>query len=142
MKNMIAFFIGMILLFSFSFLLPSNFNFENYQKVVLVSDEKLGEDCVQCGNEYFCTFTNDKWKDYQKDSRAMIFYFDEFDFSSFSRDCDEIYACENIDNIKVYEGYNKTFHKSENVNNKKVNFQLAITENGVILGFPMIVVGF
>lgn len=142
MKNMIVFFIMITFLFSLPTFLPNNYSFENYQKVVLVGDEKMGDDCLKCGNDYFCTFIDDGWEKYQSNSSAIIFYFDEFDFSAFSNECDEIYACKNVDEIQVYEGFYKGSQKSVNIDDKKVNFQLAITDNCVILGFPMIVVGF
>lgn len=139
---MIVFFVSFVALCSLTILLPDNYDFENYQKVVLVSGEMLGDDYVECGNDYFCTFMNDDWKNFQDKSRAMIFYFEKFDFSSFSQECDEIYSCGKIEDKKVYEGVYKNSQKSVIVNNKKVNFQLALTDDGAILGFPMIVVGF
>lgn len=141
MKNMIAFLLGLAMLFPLV-LLHSDFELAGYQKVVLASSEILSDEYVQCGNDYFCTFYDDEWKKYQNESSAVVFYFDDFNISEFFRNCDEFYECKNIEEIKIYQGYYKGSLNFVNVDGKKVNFQLASNPSGVILGFPMIVVGF
>ena len=143
MKNVIAFFCGVALLFALPFLSNNNFNLENYEKVVLVAETEIdGCQSIQNGNDFYSTFTDKTWQKHSLSSKAVIFYFNDFDFSSFAKSCDEIYRCEDIDGNSVYEGFYKDYLKSCFVNGKKVNFQLAIKGKTAILGFPMIVVGF
>lgn len=141
MKNMIAFLLGLAMLFPLT-LLHSDFELVGYQKVVLVSGEILSEEYVQCGNDYFSTFYDNGWEKYQNESKATIFYFEDFNANEFFRNCDEFYECRNIEEIKIYQGYYKGSLNFVNIDGKKVNFQLALTSGGVVLGFPMIVVGF
>lgn len=143
MRNVIALFCVISTLLGFAVNLDNNFVLNDYQKVVLVSEKEI-QDCdfVQNGRDFYCTFVDESWKLYQKDSMGIIFYFENFNLSSFSKSCDFIFKCEDIDGKEIYEGYYAGFKDSCFVDGKKVNFQLAIDNNLAILGFPMIITGF
>ena len=142
MKNLVAFFGLVLCLFPLLFV-EDNFDFlSSYEKVVLVSDKKLNENCIQNGNEFYHSFENDDWKKWKNDSSALIFYFKKFDIENFKKKCEQFYSCTDVENYKVYQGVYAGYNNFVFVDGKKVNFQLVIKENEIVLGFPMIVVGF
>ena len=143
MKNVIAFFCGVIMLLSVSLVSRDHFNLENYDKVVLVTEKEI-EGCsyIRNGNDFYTTFADNTWQSFVDKSKSVFFYFDEFDFSKFAKSCDEIYRCRDIEENAVYEGFYKEYDKCLLIDGKKENFQLAINGKSAILGFPMIVTGF
>lgn len=146
MKNMIAFLLMIISLFSIKYILPQEQCMKDYEKITIVSDKRyelFEENLVQNGNDYYYTFDNDENVMLSGfDYKALVIYYKEFDIKNFKSQCDVFYQCEDVGGYKIYEGYMKGVEKYVMVNNKKVNFQLAIRESDIVLGLPMIVTGF
>ena len=143
---MIAFLLMIISLFSIKYILPQEQCVKDYEKITIVSDKRyelFEENLVQNGNDYYYTFDNaENGMLSEFDYKALVVYYKDFDNKNFKSQCDVFYQCEDVGDYKIYEGYMKGVEKYVMVNNKKVNFQLAIRESDIVIGLPMIVTGF
>lgn len=142
MKNVIVFLLSVVILIGFAFLKEDSLSFYGASKVVLVTENCVSDEYVKSGEDFYCTFYDDEWEEYEGESSCVIFYFEEFNMNDFFQKCDFVYSCLDIDGEEVYEGFYKGYDKSVTVAGRKVNFQFAVKGDGGILGFPLIVVGF
>lgn len=150
MKKMIGFFLIIALLIGASLL--NGFNHEiisSYNKLVIVSSnyvEEYKDNAIESGGKYYYFFDAENEFDYEKfgNIEGLNFYFDKnTPFSFFENNVDFIYKSEGeINGYDIYYGYTVKYKDFLNINNKKVNFQLVITQDEWIMGFPLILTGF
>ena len=150
MKKMIGFFLIIALLIGASLL--NGFNHEiisSYNKLVIVSSnyvEEYKDNAIESGGKYYYFFDAENEFDYEKfgNIEGLNFYFDKnTPFSFFVYNVDFIYKSEGeINGYDIYYGYTVKYKDFLNINNKKVNFQLVITQDEWIMGFPLILTGF
>lgn len=149
MKRMIGFFIMIILLLLVGFIKEDNFSaFYSFSKMTLVTTEKLDSmtEPIISGNQYYYTFenTNENIKLLEDNSfDCYIFYFDaEQNIDKLKKNFDYIYQGGSAQDYLIYYGYYSNFKDHRYVDGKKINFQLAKTGEGWILGLPLIETGF
>lgn len=149
MKRMIGFFIMIILLMLVGFTKEDNFSaFYSFSKMTLVTTEKLDSKAepIISGNQYYYTFenTNENIKLLEDNSfDCYIFYFDlELNANKLMENFDYIYQGGSAQDYLIYYGYCSNFKDYRYVDGKKINFQLAKTGEGWILGLPLIETGF
>ena len=152
MKRLIAFIL--IIIASFLLLLTKNNNkvFDyDYEKVIIVTkNEKLLDDCekmVNGNNIYFLVRRDqgDKIKnlDFSYVSGIVLYLNKDIKFDYFNRHFNfTLFGGKTIENRQVFYGYDKNYGDYRIIKNKKVNVQLAKTENEWILGYPLIITGF
>lgn len=152
MKRLIAF--VFIIISSFLLLATKNNNkvFEyDYEKAVVVTkNENLLEDCektINGENVYFLVKKEQKEKIENLDFSSVIglvFYFDkEIKYDYFNKRFDyTLFGGKIIEGRQVFYGYDKNYCDYRIIENKKVNVQLAKTEDEWIIGYPLIITGF
>lgn len=142
MKNVIVFFIVSCMLLSLPLFVKADYDFEFERAVIVTSDKIEGREGVKNGNDFYYTFYDKEFEEYEENAKALVFYLEKFDCKKFLRGSDEVFKCQDVEGMQIYEGYNKAFDKSIFVEGKKINFQLVINGDRIVLGIPMIVTGF
>ena len=122
----------------------------NIQKVCFVSKDKFeqtGFENVICGDLFFNFCSSDvaknDLKNYQAKSLSIQLYFENAKLNNLIKTLkiDNIKE-EILDNVKVLTGYSPYFQDSILFDGKKINVQIGITQNLIILGNPLIFTGF
>lgn len=126
------------------------FKLKNVEEVCFVSESEFvyaDVESVACGDKFFnfCSIQTAKenLEKFEKNSDAVQFYFSEITveeiLQKLKADTVESYSS---NEIEITLGYTPYVQDCVLVDGKKVNVQIASTENGVIAGFPMILTGF
>lgn len=127
------------------------FELQGIDKVCFVSDEKVdlqGVETVVCGSQYFnfCSLSTAKnnLNKFTSNYQGVQFYFEDKDFEELKKEIkfQEITRME-TDNLVIYCGYTPYYQDCVYVENKKVNVQIAVSEeNKIVAGFPVILTGY
>lgn len=121
---------------------------ENVEKVCFVSDSKIEDmENVLCGDMVFnyCTLdqANEKIEQLKNDLKGIEFYIKETSFQNLCEILDvEIISESKLEEFSVYCCYTPYGEKSVEINGKKINLQVAVYEDMIIAGFPMLLTGF
>lgn len=153
MKRMIVFLFTAVVLIATKFIdNQPNFNeFEEVESVVVVCsvENEYMDYIFQSGEDYYYHFEGEKAffilqnLDVFVGMEGLNLYFSNtVDFSYFSSRLDFLGEETLVEGNKVYYGYYKGYKKSEIIDGKKINVQLVQTEDGWIMGLPMILTGF
>lgn len=124
------------------------FGFDNIDKVCIVSASDLQDDetqSVACGDKYFnyCSLNVAKTKIQEcKDFDAIQFYLTEDLEEFFKRMKFETIKTSNIENIDIYYGYTPYYQNCIFMDGKKINMQVAVVDQNIIAGFPLILTGY
>ena len=150
MKRMIVFLFLCIFMIAFAFFKSNDFSFLNCNKFVVVSKFEINESdkIIQNGNQYYNIFSSNP-KDYLKsevknNADGYVFYFDS---NNTKEDFEKLLgydltSCSEIEDYNCFYGYYNGYKDFRYVNGKKINFQLVLTEEEWILGFPVILTGY
>jgi len=149
MKKMIAFFMTAICAMVVKYFTVDDFaSFLDFEKMVVVCQQKLSEEFVQNGEDYYNVFRDKKaqnilaeWESI--DAKGVNLYFSlEKDLEYFSQRVENMQQVSDIDDNCCWQGYYGGFKDFRYINKKKINFQLVQTDEGWIMGFPYIITGF
>ena len=165
MKRMIAFFkyaivisisIILIIVFVFGFKFQPNkienviANFSNYQKITLVSKDLVKEhQHVENGDLHYYTFDSSSidasfnfLSNYTVEG-IVLYFTNKTGIEYFQQKLNyNLSQSRKVGDVDTYYGYLKEFNNFVINQNKKVNVQLAKTNNGWVMGLPLILTGF
>lgn len=124
------------------------FSLNAVEEICFVSNERFeGFNQVECGNKIFNYGTLSQAKNnlsaLKQKSDSFQFCLEEIELDSLFKllKFQEIKTSE-IDDIMIIYGYTPYGEKSIYLDGKKVNVQIAVRENKLIVGFPMILTGY
>lgn len=155
MKKMLSFFILTICLFS-----TSLFKFENFllfdvcgdsiEKVCFVKTEEevgISYENIKCGDKVFVSCSASVAKEnldkLLNNSAGIEFYLSGFSAQKLISETKfEEISRQNIGDLLVLTGYAPIYQDCVYIQNKKVNMQIAIRDEKIVVGFPMILTGF
>lgn len=126
------------------------FSLDGVQQVCFVSNSEIQNErvsCVHCGDLVFnyCSLATAKanLKEFQKNVKAVQFYFSEVDVDQLISTLKATIVSETeVEGMTVIMAYTPYYSDSVLVDGKKVNLQIACKEKQVIAGFPAILTGF
>ena len=123
------------------------FSLPEIDHVCFVSEEKIdgAYDNIFSGNKVFnyCTLEEAKKVDLSKKIDAVELFFTNFDLKSIEKELDlQVISIEEFEGLSVILGYTTRYKKCVYVDGKKVNVQLAVYDDKMIAGFPMILTGY
>ena len=153
MKRMIAFFILVLMLLCVKYLnIDKIKEIFGYDRIVVTTNQSyadLSADYIKNGDFYYYKLDKEEGKEFLKNkSRYKIegisFYFDKkYDLDYFKRIFDNnLTNGSQIENLEVYYGFYKNFDDYKMIDGKKINVQLAKTEEEWVIGMPLILTGF
>lgn len=145
MKRMIGFFVIVFVLITFYQTKQDDFLFlKDCKSIITVSNYKFEEEnfLLQNGNQYYYKYDN--LQDIKnKDFISYNFYFDlNIDIFDILNKCSFFYQGEQIEDYQIYYGYYGGYNDFRYVNGKKINIQVVKTESQIIVGFPLIIIGY
>ena len=127
------------------------FELQGINRVCFVSDEKFDSESVEVvvsGSQFFnyCSLTTAKenLKEFANKSQGVQLYFENKDLEVLKKELkfQEVTQIK-IENLTIYCGYTPFYQNCVYVENKKVNVQIAISdENKIVAGFPVILTGY
>lgn len=124
----------------------SIFDLNNITKVCLVSSEKYADaESVECGKKYFnyCSVSTAEEIIKKAEVDAVQVYIEGYSFDKFKQDYNlEIVSSLSIGEMQIINAWSSLFKDSVLIGNEKVNVQIAVCENKLIAGFPMILTGY
>ena len=149
MKRLLAFlFISVSALVFTSFSNDSKiFSCPQISQICMISSQKYDEknflQVIQNGGQFYYLTQDTQIANTVKNYDGVVLYFDDSTLDYITNFYKISYfQGQNVENYKIFYGYTSFFDKSVYVQNKKVNVQIAITENQIIVGFPIILTGF
>lgn len=144
----LAVFIAFILL-CVGFMLTEDlslYNISGLSKVCFVTyDQVDGVETIETSqyNYIYCTPNEAKSLSNKINKVGVINYFEKTEKAKILKNIKaNISMMEKIDNMEVIYGYSPLYKCSLCIENKKVNFQMAVKEDEILLGFPLILGGF
>lgn len=129
----------------------SNFDFfacDGLQKVCFVTKENLldSEDVIKSGNQFYCNLSIEQASQTYKSIEeldGMILYFFDTSLEQITKYYKvDYFKGQVVEGKEVFYGYSPLYKDFKLVDNKKINAQIVINANEIILGFPAILVGF
>ena len=146
MKNLIVFFL-IVSLFAILYFQSPSLPFEEASNACFVVDKEIeGFDQIKNGNEYLTQVYEDFenfYNLYTENIKGFNLYFKSLDINQFAKKINgQIYQSQSVENIEMYYGYTAMFKDFRYLQGRKVNVQIAVKENEVIVGFPLILTGF
>lgn len=153
MKKMIAFLLcGVLMLFAKGAFPSEIKSFDQAIKMVVVCEKELSylENPFQSGQDFYYTIEGDKIatsldsiKQDQKNIKGINLYFScETPLSYFQERIDYLGEKQMLGETEVYYGYYIYYQNFKWLDGKKINVQLVYTNQGWILGLPLILTGF
>lgn len=148
MKKMVSFLLIVSCLCSpFVLDTKSLFSLSEIDDVCFVSNGKIegSYDVVYSGDKVFSYFTPNEAKkvDLNQKIDAVELFFEDFNLESIKKHLNlQIISEEKYGDINVILGYTTLFKDCVYVEGKKVNVQLAVYDDKLIAGFPMILTGY
>ena len=149
MKILITILFLPILLFSISYFSTDiTIPMQNVNSVCFIVDKDFeGLDCIKNGDQYILTIYSDFenfYKTNKNNIKGFNLYFDKnFNINDF---CKQIHAStfkgKSIDENQILYGYTNEYNDFRYVDGKKINMQIVINENEIVVGFPLILSGF
>lgn len=124
------------------------FDVAGVNEVCFVANEKFeGEfETIACGEKFFnfCSFQNAKDNaNLIKDSDAVQFYTDQDNIEKLLSDIKfQQLSSEEVEGIQILYGYTPYYNSSILLEGKKVNVQIAMTDEKIVVGFPIILTGY
>lgn len=120
---------------------------DNIRQVCIVSKSKIeSEDFIQSGNQFYYNYSLKDAKETLPNFQnidGIILYIENLNVDEvFSFYKAESFKGGDVEGNKVFYGYSPYYNECYYQNNKKVNMQLVVKENQIILGFPAILIGF
>ena len=155
MKKFILFLLS-ILLLSFTYIKLQNEDFfydyfKTFDEVEFCYVYKSSEKEDTASNEYvlssggydFLYFFDSSSIDFSPDYYEVNFKGDEQTIKKILKDLNIlVYNSENVEKRFIIYGYSSNFRKYCLVNNRKINFQIVLLNNKIMVGYPMIYSGF
>ena len=136
---------------TFAFKNEKNPLFQMPAEQVCFVDEKSYSDIfdvetVQCGDLIFnfCSLQDARENLGKiKDFKAIQFYFSSISCEELLKTLKaEILSEESPEGLRIINAYTPYFSKSVLIGNKKVNLQIALREERIVAGFPMLLTGY
>ena len=123
------------------------FSLPEIDYVCFVSEEEIdgAYDKVFSGNKIFsyCTLEEAKKVYLSQKIDAVELFFEKFDLKTIEKKLDlQVVSIEEFEGLKVILGYTPCYKDCVYVDGKKVNVQLAVYDDKMIAGFPMILTGY
>ena len=124
------------------------FSCKNVEKVCFISSNEIEEaQSVKCGDKVFnyCTLqqANEMMSDLKSELDGIEFYIKDI---TFERLCEilkaEVVSQSKIGELNVFCCYTPYQQNCVVINGKKINVQIAVYEDMVLAGFPMLLTGF
>lgn len=148
MKRLLAFFIIGGCLFGLSAF--GKFDILSYDKicdVCIVTKEDISkENVIQSGNQFYYSYSLEEAREVLPQIQkvdGVILYFEEIKADEvFSFYHAQSFKGGSVDGNDVFYGYTPYFQDFYYQNNKKVNMQMLVKGEELILGFPAILTGF
>lgn len=121
---------------------------ENVEKVCFVSSGNIEDmESVKCGDMVFnyCTLkqANEKLSKIESDLKGVEFYIKDI---SFEKLCEilkvEVVSQSQVGDLNVFCCYSPYGQENVTIDGKKVNVQIAVYDDLVLAGFPMLLTGF
>ncbi len=151
MKRLVAFLFVGSLIFALSCF--GNFDLLGHDKIskvcVVTNYQVVSAECdnvIKSGNQFYYSGSRDEIKKQFKNLDnvdGVILYFQN---SSLKEVADfykiDYYRGGDVEGMSIYYGYSPYYKDFENINNKKLNVQIAINGEEIIVGFPAILIGF
>ena len=125
-------------------------NYDGLEKVVFVTADKVEDEdlqIIQNGNLFYVSVLAEKAKEAQEklsNIKGYCLYFNkETDSEAIIDRFVDFRASESeVGDSRVITGYNTRFADFRYVDGKKINVQIAFTQDAIIVGFPLILTGF
>ncbi len=112
----------------------------------VVNRQIEGFDCLRNGEQYIIDIYSDIEKFYNSYCNEIVgvnLYFKSLDINQFQKNVNgRIFKTQEVEEMQMYQGYTNLYKDFRYVNGKKINIQIAVKENEVIVGFPLILTGF
>ena len=133
MKRVIGFFVAVILLIGVCVFKENDYAlFNGFSRIIVVSEqEQLYQNYLINGNQYYYIF----------DENADVKQLD-FNIEKLMSNLDFYYQGGDVEGYKLYYGYYCDFNEFRYVDGKKVNIQIALTQNEIVVGLPLITTGY
>lgn len=126
-------------------LLLNDFRVENVCFVTAENVESEEVEPVMCGNKYFnyCTVDVAKKLINEIDYDAIQLYLNTESFENLKKTLKyQNVKIEKFNELAVFYGYTPLYQDCVYMDNKKVNMQLVLRDDILIVGFPMILTGY
>ena len=125
----------------------SVFSLPEIDHVCFVSEEKIdgAYDNIFSGNKVFsyCTIEEAKKVPLSPKIDAVELFFEKYDIKTIEKELNlQVISIEKFEGLSVILGYTTRYKKCVYVDGKKVNVQLAVYDDKMIAGFPMILTGY
>ncbi len=146
MKNLIVFFL-IVSLFAFLYFQSPSLSFDEACSACFVVEKEVeGFDQIKNGNDFLVQVYEDFenfYNSYNEIIKGFNLYFTSLEIDQFAKKVNgQIYQSQSVENIDIYYGYTSMFKDFRYLQGRKVNIQIAVKENEVIVGFPLILTGF
>ena len=149
MKRLLTFLFLFIFLCALPLFSSQNiFNNKHISKAIIISknDVEFDENLkIVSGNQFYYTLQGD----FEKESKnfnsidGVVLYFDNYSLENLIKDYKiDFFKGQNVDNYEIFYGFTNIYKDFVYLNSKKVNVQIAVKENQIIVGFPAILTGF
>ena len=152
MKRMIAFLLLVVGLLVFKGTQKDDFDcFEQVHAVLVVTDgeQENIDKLTKSGDDFYYLFEEERAKyiiknlDVFDGVKGINLYFSlDKDFEYFKRRLDFLSSKTQVEGREVYYGFFSGYEDFQFIEGKKINAQLAKTEEYWVLGFPLILTGF
>lgn len=147
MKRVIGFFVAVILLIGVCVFKENDYAlFNGFSRIIVVSEqEQLYQNYLINGNQYYYIFDEnaDVKQLLKQNFISYNFYFSsDFNIEKLMSNLDFYYQGGDVEGYKLYYGYYCDFNEFRYVDGKKVNIQIALTQNEIVVGLPLITTGY
>ncbi len=149
MKRIIAFIFIFLVIAIIPLLAPRGYDYAGLNAITFVTSKDIDDEnyiSIKSGNDYFIKVDKTRALELAKklDIKGYNLHFDR------SSDVEALKAhfidyCMpkfEVNGIEILEGYTKSYCDFRIVEGKKINVQMAILKNEIIIGFPLILTGF
>ena len=126
----------------------TNLNNSHITKVCVVSQQEIDEGfdrVVKSGNDFFYLFSCDYDVNIGRFSQisGINLYFTDYSLEEIIKDYHiDYFKGKDVEDYQIYYGFTNLFKRCLNIDNKKVNVQIAANKQQIIVGFPCILTGF
>lgn len=152
MKRIIVFLlIVFILIIGFYYTKNENNNNLNFDKITFISTKyypQLKEYSCKNGNQYYYSFNKSQSQVYQNielnNIDGIVYYLNpSFDVNKYLKNLDFYYQGGNLDNgYKIFYGYDGNIKDNIFIDGKKINTQVVVRNNDILIGNPIILTGY
>ncbi len=125
------------------------FNYKNITKVCIISknsDIFAKEEVVKNGSQFYYILSREEAEDNVKtfdEIDGVVLYLENSNVEKIASYYHISYhQGKDIEDYKIYYGYTPRYSKFQFINGRKINAQIVVGNEQIILGFPMILTGF